>query len=321
METAPLDPNVENHRRKMVALLSELTPREGLHATILDGVNLRRCDRPEPRSPVMYEPSVYIVASGRKKGYVGDRCLVYDQNNYLLLSVPLPFECEVEVGDGEPLLALSIRMDIAVISELAASMDALPAQQSSDGLACVHATPLDAALGDAAVRLLDCLRSPMEAAVLGPAIKREIAYRVLCGPRGQTLLAMLGRHGDAARVHTVLRWIHARYAEPLSVVRVATQVGMSASALHHHFKAVTSTSPVQYLKTVRLHKARMLIVHDGVGAAVAATRVGYESASQFSREYKRLFGRSPVEDCRHLRVTSGASSVDSILKRALNGTP
>jgi AraC-like DNA-binding protein len=307
---ATVDPIVENNRRRMVALLSGLTPREGLHTTILDGVKLRRSDRNEARTPVLYEPSIYIVASGRKKGYVGDRCLVYDPNNYLVLSVPLPFECEAETGDAEPLLGLSVRMEIGVISELAASMDARLTQRSADALACVHATALDAALGDAAVRLLECLRSPVDAAVLGPAIKREITYRVLCGPRGETLFAMLGRNGQAAQIHAVLRRMHARYAEPLNVGRLAAEVGMSISALHHHFKAVTSASPVQYLKALRLHQARMLIRHDRVGAAVAANRVGYESASQFSREFKRFFGRSPMEESKSVLAMFGRNSAD-----------
>ena len=153
----------------MVELLNELAPTEGFHPTILDGVKLRRSDRNEPRTPVMYEPSVYFVASGRKKGYVGDRCIVYDANNYLVLSVPLPFECEAETGDGEPLLAVSVRMDIGVISEVAASMNNGLAGPSADGVACVHATPLDGTLGGAVVRLLECLRSPVEASILGPS--------------------------------------------------------------------------------------------------------------------------------------------------------
>jgi AraC-like DNA-binding protein len=288
-------PSLEKNRRKMVELLNELAPTEGFHTTILDGVKLRRSDRNEPRTPVMYEPSVYFVASGRKKGYVGDRCIVYDANNYLVLSVPLPFECEAETGNGEPLLGISVRMDIGVISEVAASMNNTIVVHSGDGVACVHATPLEGTLSDALVRLLECLRSPVEASVLGQSIKREITYHVLCGPRRETLLAMLGRSGEHTRVHSVLRSIHARYYEPLTVARLAAEVGMSISAFHHHFKAVTSTSPLQYLKAVRLHKARMLILHDGLGAAVAADRVGYESASQFSREFKRLFGHNPTE--------------------------
>lgn len=287
--------DLEKIRRRMVELLAALAPREGFHETILDGVKLRCSHRNEPRTPVMYEPSVYFVASGRKKGYVGDRCLVYDPNNYLVLSVPLPFECEAETGIGEPLLGISVRLDIGVISELAASMDSSMAQRSAQSVACVYATPMDAALGGAVLRLLECLQSPIEAAILGPSIKREITYRVLCGPRQETLLAMLGRNGDETRVHTVLRRIHAKYSEPLNIGLLSAEIGMSASAFHHHFKAVTLTSPLQYLKAVRLHKARMLMLHEGLGAAIAADRVGYESASQFSREFKRLFGYSPTE--------------------------
>jgi AraC-like DNA-binding protein len=287
---------LEENRKRMVELLTELVPTEGFHATVLDGVKLRRSDRNEPRTPVLYEPSLYFVASGRKKGYVGDRCIVYDANNYLVLSVPLPFECEAETGEeGEPLLGISVRLDIGVISELAATLDRFAATQSVQEAACVYATTLDVTLGEAVVRLLESLRSSEEALILGPSIKREITYRVLSGPRQETLLAMLGRNGDHTRIHSVLRAIHTRFAEPLSVAGLAAEFGMSVSAFHHRFKGVTSTSPLQYLKAVRLHKARMLILHDRLGAALAADRVGYESASQFSREFKRLFGHSPTD--------------------------
>ena len=292
----PEDPGLEANRRRMVELLGELAPAEGFHATILDGVKLRRSNLSEPRTPVLYEPSVYFVASGRKRGYVGDRCIVYDANHYLVLSVPLPFECEAETEKGEPLLGISVRLDVGIISELAASVDRFTKAQPAHDVACVHATPLDVALGDAVVRLLETLRSQEEAVVLGPSIKREITYRVLCGPRQETLLAMLGRNGDHTRIHSILRAMHVRFAEPLTVAGLAAEAGMSVSAFHHRFKEVTSTSPLQYLKAVRLHKARMLILHDGVGIAVAADRVGYESASQFSREFKRLFGHSPTAE-------------------------
>jgi AraC-like DNA-binding protein len=286
----------------MAALVAELAPSEGLHRTCLEGVMLRRSERRVPRTPVLYEPSVYIVASGRKRGYVGDRCLVYDANNYLLLSAPLPFECAVDATLSEPLLAVTVRMEVATISELVARMDRQLAPPP-DALSCVYATPLDPALGDAVVRLLECLRSPGDTAILGPSLVREVTYRVLCGPHGETLCAMLGRRGHAARIRAVLRRIHAGYAERLTVVRLAAEAGMSASALHQHFKAVTASSPLQYLKAVRLHKARMLLVHDGLGAADTAYRVGYESPSQFSREFKRFFGHNPIDAARDARGT------------------
>jgi AraC-like DNA-binding protein len=293
---------IEANRRRMAGLLAGLTQGEGLHSSILDDVRLGRADRGYERAPVMYEPSIYIVASGRKIGFLGDRRFVYDPNNYLVLAAPMPFECQTEAGADGPMLGLSVRVAPSVVSELAVHLPARPRAVPADSVGCVEATPLDVAMSDAALRLLECLRVPLDARVLGPAIVREIIYRALCGPQGHLLLAMVGRHGQASQINTALQWIHAHYAEPFRVGRMADDVGMSVSAFHHQFKALTASSPVQYLKSVRLHKARALIVNEGSGAAVAATAVGYESASQFSREFKRFFGASPAEEARRLRA-------------------
>jgi AraC-like DNA-binding protein len=285
----------------MKALLTELATGEGLRPTLVDGVKLARADHNHPRTPVLYEPSIFVLARGRKKGYIGDRRVVYDENNYLVLSVPLPFECETEVGDGEPLLGVSVRMEMSLISELAIKMDVRRRPGTADADGCIRATPLDARMSDAIARLLECLRSPVDAAVLGQGIVREIAYHALCGPQGDALFAMLARNGPLAQIHAVLHRMHTRYTEPLNVARMAEEIGMSVSAFHHNFKAVTASSPLQYLKSVRLHKARMLIMHDGLGAAIAADQVGYESASQFSREFKRFFGSRPMEASKRVR--------------------
>jgi AraC-like DNA-binding protein len=163
-------------------------------------------------------------------------------------------------------------------------------------------------MSDAIVRLLECLRSPVDAAVLGRGIVREITYQGLCGPQGDALFAMLARNGPLAQIHAVLHRMHTRYTEPLNVTRMAEEIGMSVSAFHHSFKAVTASSPLQYLKSVRLHEARMLIMYDGVGAAIAADRVGYESASQFSREFKRFFGSRPMEESKRVREFFGVAT-------------
>ena len=299
------DSLLRRNRRNMKALLNELTTREGVHPTAVDGVALFRNDNGVPRTPVLYEPCIVVLASGHKKGYVGSRCITYDENNYLVLSIPLPFECETAAGNNEPLLGVKIRMETSVISELAIKMDVRRKQEATDMDRCIRATPLDARMCDAIVRLLECLRSPVDAAVLGPGIVREIAYHGLCGPEGGALLAMLTRSGPLAQIHAVLHRMHARYTEPLNVARMAEENGMSVSAFHHNFKAVTASSPLQYLKSVRLHKARMLIFHDGLGAALAADRVGYESASQFSREFKRFFGNRPKEESKRIRESFG----------------
>jgi len=292
----------------MVALLGELTTGEGLRPTILEDVRLGRADRAYERAPVLYESSIYIVASGRKIGFIGERRFVYDPNNYLVLSAPLPFECETEIGADGAMLGLAVRVLPSVVSELAIQMPTRPRPAAADDLCCVHATPLDAAMSDAAVRLLESLRAPADARILGPSIVREIVYRALCGPQGRLLMAMVERQGQASQINTALQWMHAHYAEPFSVARMAGDVGMSVSAFHHQFKALTASSPVQYLKSVRLHKARALIVNDGAGAAIAATSVGYESASQFSREFKRFFGASPTEEARRMRAFAAEPS-------------
>ena len=160
---------------------------------------------------------------------------------------------------------------------------------------------MDATLADTTVRLLRALRSPLEARVLGPAIVRELCFRVLLGEQGGAIRAALASHGNFGRIARVLRRIHNDYAQPLDVAALAREAGLSVPAFHAHFKTVAATSPIQYIKSVRLHQARLMMIRDHVTAAGAAVRVGYESPSQFNREFKRLFGRSPGEETREMR--------------------
>jgi AraC-like DNA-binding protein len=300
----------------MIALLTELASTEGVSPSCLDGIKYARMDRGCKRAPVLYEPSIYIVASGRKTGFLGGRTFVYDPNHYLVLSAPLPFECLTEPSPDGPMLAVQVSVAPAVVSDLAIRMDARSRADRGDAAGCVEATPVDPAMSDAAVRLLESLRTPVEAEILGPGIVREIIYRALLGPKGHLLLAMVGRHGHTAQINAALRRMHARYAEPFSVTEVAGEVGMSVSAFHHQFKALMASSPVQYLKSVRLHKARDLIVNEGTGAAEAALSVGYESASQFSREFKRFFGATPSEEARRIRAFYANTAANAGAARA-----
>ncbi|MCU1321031.1 MAG: DNA-binding protein AraC-type [Acidobacteriaceae bacterium] len=290
----------------MVEQLTRLTPFAGVYPTSLDGVSVMRVDRSSERVPVLYDPSIVIVAQGRKHGYLGPHTFTYDAGNYLVLTVPLPFECETIVAPDGPFLAFSVRVDLAILSELVMKMEArggptlvVPAEQT------VSATPMDASLSDAAVRLLECLNTPADTAVLGPQIVREILYRALCGEQGPALKSLLMMDSARNQIHRILHRLHAEYTRPVDIRALAGGVGMSVSALHHHFKAVTSTSPLRYLKTIRLHKARLLMVQDAVGASVAAEKVGYESPSQFSREFKRLFGATPVDETHRMRASLG----------------
>jgi AraC-like DNA-binding protein len=300
--------HLSESNRRMTALLESLTTREGVQPTTLEEVNLMRASRSFPRKPVLYEPGIVIVGQGRKRGYLGDRVFTYDAHNYLVLSVPLPFECETEASQGKPMLALSIRVNLAVLAELLMKMNEAHQPGAPAMPQGIYSTPLDVTLSEAAVRLLEALRNPADARILGPQVVREITYRVLCGRQGGALRAAAALHSRFGQVNRALERIHAEYARDLTVESLADEAGMRQSAFHENFKALTATSPLQYLKTIRLHKARMLMVHEGLRAGIAAERVGYESPSQFSREFKRLFGTSPVGETESIRRMLGVPS-------------
>ncbi|WP_338926934.1 AraC family transcriptional regulator [Mycetohabitans endofungorum] len=285
----------------MVNLLERLAPNEGYTQSALESVRFMRSNRPLGRTPVLYEPSIVIVCQGRKLGFLGDRVYVYDAQHYLVLSVPLPFSTETEASESKPMLAVSLRLDLTELAALILTIDQSSCHQQGAPLG-ILSTPLDGDLTDAAFRLLRALTSPLDAQVLGPAIVREICYRVLVGQQGAALRAALAHQGRFGRVAKALRRIHADYAQPLDVSSLAKEAGMSVPAFHANFRAVTLTSPIQYIKSTRLHQARLMMIRDGLTAASASARVGYESPSQFSREFKRFFGRSPVDEARDMRA-------------------
>ena len=297
--------------QRMTTLLTKMAPNEGYTLSALDGVRFMRSDRPLGRTPVLYEPSIVIVCQGRKRGFLGNEIYIYDAQHYLVLSVPLPFSTETEASEVEPMLAVSLRLDLTAVADLVLAID-----QSRDHTnvapRSMISTPLGEFLADATLRLLEALASPLEAKILGPAIVREICFRVLVGEQGGAMRAALAHQGQFGKIAKALQRIHADYAEALDVTHLAGEVGMSVPAFHVHFKTVTQTSPIQYIKSTRLHQARLMMIRDGLTAATASARVGYESASQFSREFKRFFGRSPVEEVRDLRVSFALSPATQV---------
>ena len=291
---------------RMVSLLQRLAPNEGYTRSALDGVRFMRSNRPLGRTPVLYEPSIVIVCQGRKLGFLGEEVYVYDAQHYLILSVPLPFSTETEASDSEPMLAVSLRLDLIELADLILAIDRAGGHQPGMPLG-ILSTPLEGDLAEATLRLLQALSSPLDAEILGPAIVREICYRVLIGERGAAMRAALAHQGRFGRVAKALQRIHTDYAESLDVSRLAEEAGMSVPAFHVNFRTVTLTSPIQYIKSTRLHQARLLMIRDGLTAASASARVGYESPSQFSREFKRFFGRSPVDETRDMRASFALS--------------
>ena len=284
----------------MVDLLGNLAEGEGYSPSRLPGVKFMRSTFPLIRTKVSYEPSIVIVAQGRKRGYLGDQVFTYDANHYLVLSVPLPFECETLASPDGPLLGISIGVTPAVVAEIMMEMEKSPPIPMGKPQA-IRANPLDDRLYTASLRLVEALGNADEARILGPQIVREIIYRVLCHEEAGTLRALAAPHTHFGQISRALHRMHAEYARPMDMATLASEAGMSVSTFHAHFKAVTSSPPLQYLKSIRLHKARLLMVNQGETASSACRLVGYESASQFNREFKRFFGDTPAAVAEEMR--------------------
>nr|WP_315709156.1 AraC family transcriptional regulator [Brenneria ulupoensis] len=266
-------------------------------------VNIIYSDSHHGRTPVMYDPSIVVIFQGHKVGYLGSKVFRYDPENYLLMTVPLPFECETFASLEQPLVGVSVRVDIQILQDLLIDIgDDACADKTRAETSGVNSVRLTDAMLCATERLLDVMTNPRDARVLGPGIVREIIYHALCGACGDVLQALVNRHTHFSQIAKALRRIENHYADNLKVEQLAMEVNMSVSAFHHNFKAVTNTSPLQYLKSYRLHKARLMMLHDGLKAGTAAIRVGYESPSQFSREFKRYFGTTPGNEVSRLRA-------------------
>ncbi|WP_206064249.1 AraC family transcriptional regulator [Oleiagrimonas sp. C23AA] len=288
-------------RGHLVQPLLALAPEEGYNLTPLPSVRVLRSNRPLARTPVLYDPGIVIVCQGRKRGYFGDRLYLYDEQHYLAVSVPVPFSMETEASADKPLLALYLHLDFALAAELAAQIDRHGATAVSQRPESMMSTPMDEAMRASVLRFVQAMSRPLEAALLGPSLLRELYFHVLTGPQGSALHEALTMRGPFGQIGRALRRIHTGYAAPLTVQQLAAEAGMSVPSFHSHFRAVTRASPMQYVKSTRLHQARLLMVRQALTAEAASHAVGYASASQFSREFKRLFGLTPAAEARRMR--------------------
>ncbi len=286
---------MENKIRKMVELFERQLPKESVVATSINGVKLYRVEKSYNRKPVSYDSEIIIIAHGEKRIYLGDNVYTYNPSRYLVLPVPLPVECEAIVSPDGPLFGITIKVDPLIVGEILLDLDETrpPADDLHKG---IYTALMTEAITDTALRLLEALSSPGDGRILGPMIMREIIYRVLRGENGEALQALAYRDRRFFQIAKVLNKIHQAYHQDHDIRSLAMEAGMSISSFHTSFKAVTDASPLQYIKSVRLHKARELMIQDGVNAYNAALRVGYESPSQFNREYKRFFGITPAKD-------------------------
>ncbi len=290
-------------QRRMIRLLRMLAPDEGYNLTPIPSVRILRSDRALTRTPVLYDPGIVIVCQGRKRGYFGDQLYVYDAQHYLAVSVPVPFEMETDATPEQPLLALYMHLDFTVAADLMLQIDGQAAPDAAVAPQSMVSTPIDADMRDSVLRFLQALSRPLEAAVLGPGLLRELYFRVLTGAQGRSIREALALKGQYGKIGRALRRIHTDYAKSLDLAQLAREAGMSIPAFHSHFKAITRTSPMQYLKSTRLHQARLLMVRNDLTADAASHAVGYTSSSQFSREFRRLFGTPPSAEARRMRAS------------------
>lgn len=292
--------------RDLADLIARFAPGDGSHQTAIPQICLYRASCIAEPLHSVYEPSFCIVAQGSKRSMVADRVYVYDKAKYLVIKVDVPIISQhLDATPERPFLSLRMGLNPASIAALMIERGIKPMASEEPGPALV-VSDVTSELIDASVRMLRLLETPEDIPTLAPLIEREILYRLLQGEQTSKLGQIAFAESKLQQVNRAIAWIKQNFREPFSVEAAAAEASMSASALHLHFKAVTTLSPLQYQKQLRLQEARRLILTQALDAAATAYAVGYESPSQFSREYRRLFGVPPAADGRRLRGATGA---------------
>lgn len=287
--------------------IARCTEKGELHTTEIPGLSLFRRDEPTEPISGMYEPSICLAVQGSKRVVLGEDTYVYDAHHYLITSVHLPTIVQiVEASPEKPYLGLRLKFDLREVSQLMVDSN-LPQprpQQSSRGMATGEVT---LQLVNAFIRLIDLLTDEKDIPILAPVIQREIIYRVLVGDQGERLRQIATAGSQSQHIAKAIGWLKSNYSQAISMDDLAAQANMSTSTFHHHFRSLTALSPLQYQKQLRLQEARRLMLAERMDAANAAFQVGYESPSQFNREYSRLFGAPPLRDITKLRQMPSAA--------------
>lgn len=286
---------------EIASLIARHAGGEGIQATPVDRLLLVRSSTTTMAMPNVYQPLLCLVVQGRKQVELGDQLFVYSPGRYGIVTHDLPVTGRVvEATPDRPYLCFVLNFDPVVLGELAQRVAPPAGSAPSLGMTVGEA---EAGLLEAALRLLRLLDDPEALPVLAPLAEQEILYRLLAGPHGARMRQITASRGGLAQVGRAIAWIRQHFREPFSMSRLAAAVGMSPSSLHEHFRAVTAMTPLQFQKQLRLQDARSLMLVAGLDATTAAFRVGYESPSQFSREYRRHFGEPPARDIARLRAS------------------
>ena len=288
------------NRDDLIERMLRLLPEDG-SKEVLPGFFLARSSRLVESLPTIYKPAFCFVVQGSKRAFLGEEVFCYDPGHYLIFSVDLPLIFKVEEASEEkPYLAFRIDLDPSLVASVITE-SGLEIKKGDASLKGINVSRVDTELLDAAVRLVRLMETPNTRKVLAPIVIKEIIYRLLIGGEGARLSHMITAEGDSHRIAKAIGHLRKHFDEPLQIENMARSLGMSVSGFHHHFKSVTAMSPLQFQKQIRLQEARRLMLGEELDAASAGLQVGYDDASQFNREYKRLFGNPPQRDVAQLR--------------------
>ena len=274
--------------------------------TPIQGLNLHRWETPTEPTSYMLAPSICMIGQGRKRLFLGEDIYIYDAHRFLITSVDLPVVAQIiEASREKPYLGLTMELDLRMIARLMLDNDMPSSRPTKDRLG-IAVSEVSVPLHDAFNRLLDLLEHPEDIPALAPLVQQEIFYRLLMGEQGPRLrqISTIGNHGY--QIARAIDWLKENFSKPVKVEDLAGKVGLSVSAFHNHFRSITAMSPLQFQKRMRLNEARRLMLSNQFDAARAAFEVGYESPSQFSREYSRLFGAPPLRDIKNLNQISAS---------------
>lgn len=288
-------------RREIAQTIAKYVDARSTYSTAVPGLVVGKITSPIPPTSYLFEPSLCVSAHGQKRVILGDRTYVYDENHFLLTSIGLPTIVEVpNASTQQPYIALQLILDLELAQQVIADIDAhrIPSPAADAGIATRPVTP---DLVEAVARLVGLLERPDDIPILHAMIHREILYRILIGPAGGRLRQIARIGSKSHRAAYAVSWLRANFSQKLRINELARETGMGVSTLHHHFRELTTMSPLQFQKYLRLHEARRLMLSEEIDAATAAFQVGYESVTQFNREYRRLFGAPPIRDIKTLR--------------------
>lgn len=284
-------------------IILRATPDGSSVETSIPGLRFHRSNSPTQPTSYTLDPNICMIGQGRKRVFVGDETYVYDHKSVLVSAVHLPVVSQIiDIDPSEPYAGLTLELELNILSELIAHDD-LPNQKPSPSPKAMAVSNVSPGLLDAMTRLVQLTETPQHVPILAPLIKREVYYHLLIGEQGPYLRQIVTEGSNSHRVAKMVNWIKENYSESFTIETLIKNSGMSISTFHHHFKTLTSMSPVQFQKKIRLNEARKLMLTGHIDAANASFKVGYESPTQFSREYSRQFGLSPMRDIKRLRTT------------------